>query len=314
MPMSLKKRRWWFLLLAVCYAVFVAVHYPLDTDKPATMTILETTTQEFYDEAFQAPEQKETDYERIARQASEVMNVKQRVAQFVEKYQLQDKKVLEVGAGAGSLQDIVGDYTGLDISASARRHFRKPFVHASATHMPFAADHFDAIWSIWVLEHIPTPEMALSEMRRIVKDGGYIYLMPAWNCTWWGAQGYDVRPYADFGLRGKAIKASLPVLQSKLYRAFHTLPVGYLRWAAALTGGPTRLRYHRLTPNYDKYWQADSDAAVSIDSFETYLWFHSRGDACLSCPAEVSVPLVGYDAMVIRVRKPGQMMRAGIKH
>ena len=47
--------------------------------------------------------------------------------------------------------------------------------------------------------------------------------------------------------------------------------------------GPTRLRYRRLTPNYEKYWIADSDAVNSIDSYEAMLWFLSRGDECLNC-------------------------------
>src|SRR3546814_11978920 len=47
--------------------------------------------------------------------------------------------------------------------------------------------------------------------------------------------------------------------------------------------GPTRLRYRRLTPNYEKYWMSDSDAVNAIDSHEAMLWFLSRGDECLNC-------------------------------
>src|SRR5512146_92832 len=38
---------------------------------------------------------------------------------------LENAHVLEVGSGAGTLQDIVPDYTGLDISAGARAKYHK---------------------------------------------------------------------------------------------------------------------------------------------------------------------------------------------
>jgi len=55
-----------------------------------------------------------------------------------------------------------------------------------------------------------------------------------------------------------------------------------LRHLASLVG-PTRLRYHLLNPNYETYWEHDSDAVNSIDPYEVYLWHLSRGDRCLNC-------------------------------
>ena len=43
-------------------------------------------------------------------------------------------------------------------------------------------DEFDVVWSVWTLEHIPNPEQALREIRRVTKDKGFIYLEPAWYC------------------------------------------------------------------------------------------------------------------------------------
>jgi SAM-dependent methyltransferase len=122
---------------------------------------------------------KELFYIDAARTAAKNAAILDHVSAFVGRYGLGGAKILDVGAGSGLLQDVVADYTGLDISPSVRRFFRKPFVEASATAMPFDPSSFDAIWSIWVLEHIPNPECALMEMRRVVKPGGYIYLWPA---------------------------------------------------------------------------------------------------------------------------------------
>jgi SAM-dependent methyltransferase len=297
------------LPVVLAYAGFVAVYFPYGTDPlDAPPPKLE---QEFYDTAFQATKQGESDYERIARQTAEQYQVKQKVKDFVATYGLASKRVLEVGAGSGSLQDIVDDYTGLDLSATARRHFHKPFVQASATAMPFRHSEFDGLWTVWVVEHIPNPEMAMMEMRRVVKDGGFIFFMPAWECTWWAPQGYEVRPYSDLSLSGKMAKASIPLWRSNLYRATHKLPVNYLRTMAARTG-PTRLRFHRIAPNFEKYWQADSDAVVSLDPYEASLWFTSRGDKCLNC-GDYPVPLLPQQPLIIQVfKKPERRSLAAV--
>jgi hypothetical protein len=65
--------------------------------------------------------------------------------------------------------------------------------------------------------------------------------------------------------------------------------------------GPTRLRYRRLTPNYENYWVPDSDAINSIDNYEAMLWFLSRGDECLNCD-DASV-FMGGTPLIIRVHK-----------
>jgi hypothetical protein len=77
--------------------------------------------------------------------------------------------------------------------------------------------------------------------------------------------------------------------------------VNYLRSVAARTG-PTRLRFHRITPNFEKYWQADSDAVVSLDPYEAALWFTSRGDRCLNC-GDYPVPVLPQQPLIIQVFK-----------
>ncbi len=218
----------------------------------------------------------------MAREAWAKSGTKQRVERFIQRNNLQGKRVLEVGAGSGFLQDVVSDYTGLDIAATAKRFFHKPFVQASATDLPFRDGEFDVIISMYTLEHVPVPEKALAEMRRVLKDKGHIYLEAAWDCPSWLAEGYPVRPYSDFGIGGKLIKASIPIRSFLLCRATYVIPIRLCRMLAAALG-PTVLRYHPLRPNYTTYWVSDSDAVNSFDYFEVHLWFVSRGDECLNC-------------------------------
>ena len=199
------------------------------------------------------------------------------------------------------MQDLVEDYTGLDISSSARRFFHKPFVLGSATAMPFEDNSFDAVWTVWVLEHIPAPEQALREIRRVVKPGGHIFLMPAWNVMPWAAQGYQVRPFSDLAIDGKLIKASI-LPRSYFHALAHTViePVRYQWWKTS--GGPTTLHYRRLEPNYKTYPGPDSDAVNSLERTEMALWFTSRGDAWLN--KEDQNVMESGGPLVLQVEKP----------
>lgn len=297
------------VLVLVLIPVFLTfLHLPMDVDGPPNRDS-ESAAELFYENAYSpasnedhSSDDQTTKYVRAARAAAEHLNVKEEVARFVDEHGLKDKRVLEIGAGSGTLQDLVVDYTGLDISESARRFFHKPFVNGSATALPFEEDEFDAIWTIWVLEHVPNPEHALAEMRRVLKHKGLIYLQPAWNCSPWAAEGYAVRPYADFDWSGKIIKASLPIRALPEFQLLYRAPTKALRLAyASLVGGPTQLRYRRLDANFDYYWVPDSDAVNSIESYEAALWFTSRGDSCLNCKA----PFGEQDnKLIIEVHKP----------
>ncbi|MBK5292066.1 MAG: class I SAM-dependent methyltransferase [Acidobacteriia bacterium] len=237
--------------------------------------------------------------------SARMAGVQQQMKALIRAYGLEKRKVLEVGSGTGTLQDLVPDYTGLDLASSVQRYYHKPFVAASATAMPFADNSFDAIWSIWVVEHIPEPERALMEMRRVLKPGGILLLAPAWFCTAWSGEGYEVRPYSDFDIGGKFIKASVPIRKSMPFLFLSILPVRVVRFAQhKLDGGPTRLRFRALQPNYEKFWVPDSDAAVSLDSYEAMLWFRSRGDECLNCGSDLGELNEVRKDLVLRIRKP----------
>jgi SAM-dependent methyltransferase len=286
------------------FLVLVAVHYPYDVDRIEADRHRDSN---FYERAYSADAAAKivgVSYEDTAEVASKRANVEGRIRAFVRRFELEDKRVLEVGSGRGYLQDLVEDYTGLDLSPSVASKYHKPFVVASATNMPFPDNSFDAAWSVWVLEHISQPEKALSEIRRVLKPGGKLYLSVAWNCEPWLAGGFKVRPYEDFTLPGKLVKASIPLRSHYLFEAAHRLPNRYLRWAHySVFGAETRLRFQALQPNYDAYWEPDSDAAISLDVLETVLWFRSRGDECLNCKDNGQEIFGGLRPIILEIRK-----------
>jgi ubiquinone/menaquinone biosynthesis C-methylase UbiE len=281
----------------VLWGALVAWQFPYATDDPVRR---EDEIAAFYQLAYSPSIVKDTQLAKDASNAKIAFNIAVGVEQFVRSFRLERAKVLDVGSGTGYLQDVVDDYTGFDIAKTVAYHYHKPFVAGTATAMPFEDDMFDVAWSIWVLEHIPNPEAALREIRRVVKSGGYLYLQPAWDCKPWAAQGYEARPYSDFSLSGKIVKASIPLRQGYSFWFFSTVPVRLIR---SLATAPTRLHYRRLSPNYAEYWQADSDAVNTLDSAEMAQWFESRGDSCLNClPTRWRIFQAGIP-LIIRVNK-----------
>ena len=292
------------------------VHYPYDTDLEGDAEPADVSAREYYQDAYESAALASTDgrflereeYVEKARAHAKAAGIPDLLQSFVKTHGLENGTILEVGAGSGLLQDIVRRYVGTDVSSRAHRFFHKPFVEASATRLPFADNSFDAMWSIWVLEHIASPEQALAEIRRVVKDKGVVLLRPAWNCDPWAAEGYEVRPYSDFSLKGKLIKASIPVRLSRWYVLLHSRQVRLVRTLITkLRGRPARLHFKRLRPNYDKYWVTDSDAVASLDFFEMFLWFNSRGDECLNCPPLTTLlfgaPGRRPEELIVRVNK-----------
>jgi len=299
------------LALAALFAVVAAFSYPYDVDAPLSAQEIEKSRQ-YYAAAYQSsasvPEKPEspaeTKYLQVAAEADQNSHITEQVQDFVNRFHLQKRSVLDIGSGRGYLQDLVDDYTGLDISPTVSRFYHKKFVLGSATAMPFPDNSFDAAWSIFVFEHVPNPEQALRECRRVMRDGALMFLLPAWNVPNWSANGYPVRPYSDFNFPGKLIKASIPLRTTLAVRATSRVSARLVRATAFAFGGPTTLHYRRLTPNYKDYWMPDSDAVNSLDRYEVMAWFQSRGDECLTCDGisgSVFMSLPPY--LIIRVHK-----------
>ena len=294
------------LLMALALELLlVAAMFPYRSDAPEPIELQPAAPdQKLYDQSY-AEGKKESDYVQLARSTAQTAGLEESVRDFVRDNHLEAAHVLEVGAGSGLLQDLVPDYTGLDISRTAHRYFHKPFVQGDARDLPFRDGEFDAAWSIWVFEHVRNPEMGLAELRRVIKPGGHLFLLPAWRVSPFAAGGYHVRPASDFGWKGKMVKTSVLLRESPAFVAAYTLPVRTLRWAwYAAAGRPTSFHYWLLTPNYDHYWEVDSDAVNYLDRYEAYLWFKSRGDVCLNCGSELDAFLANRGVLILRI-KPG---------
>ena len=273
----------------VLFAAFVAIHFPYATDAPLTAAEIAKSTA-FYQQAYAAPTETanadEDQYIQAATAAAEGWHIKDRLAGFTAAQHLENKRVLEVGSGRGYLQDVVGDYTGLDISPSVGRFYHKPFVLGLRDGAPLPDNSYDAR-----LVHLgdrarSQPRTGLPrnaarrEERRLALSVSRLELHAV------GRPGLRRPSVYRSGSRRHAGQAARFPSSEHLYQASYTAPHPDLRWLSyEALRAPTTLHYRRLTPNYDKFWEGDGDAVNSLDRYEALLWFLSRGDECLNCTA-----------------------------
>ncbi len=102
-------------------------------------------------------------------------------------------KILDIGCHSGTftkriVQKIGTDKVyGIDISPSAIKlaQVRIPFGHFSvgdAQKLTFPANTFEAVFCLEMLEHVDDPAAVISEIKRVLKPGGYgVILVPTDN-------------------------------------------------------------------------------------------------------------------------------------
>lgn len=120
-----------------------------------------------------------------------------RLKEFLKRY-ASDKRALDIGCGKAIYGDFFPNRVTLDIAE--RPDFTVDIVaDAHDLHMIESAS-FDTILCTEVLEHLHTPEKAMSEFHRVLKPGGMIILSTRFIFPIHDAPG-DYFRYTQFGLR-----------------------------------------------------------------------------------------------------------------
>ncbi len=102
--------------------------------------------------------------------------------------------VLDLGCGTGKLLHRLAinfpnlQGTGLDLStemisqANSRNCYpqRLTFLSGNAEEMPFAEEQFDAVFNTISFLHYPHPQQVFNEVSRVLRPGGYFYLVDSY--------------------------------------------------------------------------------------------------------------------------------------
>lgn len=146
---------------------------------------------------------------------------------------LKGKKCLDAGCGSGRYSVAlalhgVDSVTAVDVSESGLKEAKRraidfpqiTFQQASVLDLPFDDATFDFVWSAGVIHHTADFDRALSELTRVLRPGGKLFLLV----------------YGAGGLRWKAIKAMRPIVVD--------LGPEFVDMAIGLSGLPANNRKH----------------------------------------------------------------------
>ncbi|MCH7476247.1 MAG: class I SAM-dependent methyltransferase [Gemmatimonadetes bacterium] len=114
---------------------------------------------------------------------STAANVYRDYLSFVARYAA-DGRLLDLGCGAGWSTLLFSksgyDAVGLDVTAAAfepDEGERLRFEEGDAAELPFADATFDVVTSYQFLEHSPDPWIVLEEAQRVLKPGGWLFVV-----------------------------------------------------------------------------------------------------------------------------------------
>jgi len=148
-----------------------------------------------------------------------------------------DLEILDAGCGTGlTLQELrlLGSAQGVDISDEALEFCRmrglENVYNADLADLPFAADHFDIVTALDVLEHLNDDTAAMAEFRRVLKPGGRVFIFAPAHRWLWSLQdevSHHKRRYVARTLREAVVGAGLEV-ERQTYVSTFLLPVIYL--------------------------------------------------------------------------------------
>jgi len=111
-------------------------------------------------------------YDIIGLNYAELRKPEPRVAAAIHEALGQGETVLNIGAGTGSYEPLDRLVTSVELSLEMirkRRSSRARAIQASAAHLPFDDDAFDAAMAILTVHHWPDKEAGLREMRRVTR-------------------------------------------------------------------------------------------------------------------------------------------------
>lgn len=162
---------------------------------------------------------------------------------FFKEYNLgKENKILDYGCGSGFLvgqfQDKGYDAYGVDTSKEAvdfgtNKGIRSLF-QQNGINVNFTDNYFDVILAMDVIEHIEDDQLAVKELERLLKPGGYLIItVPAYQWLW-GVQDEVAHHYRRYTKKSvlalvRNSGANLSVVRNTYFNTFLFGPVAVVR-------------------------------------------------------------------------------------
>jgi SAM-dependent methyltransferase len=155
-------------------------------------------------------------------------------------------QVLDAGCGSGrTLQDLVayGQVSGIELHEEAARVARSRG-HGEVRigrleELPWADASFDLITCLDVIEHTPDDRMALAELHRVCRPGGWLLVtVPAYPALWslHDEANHHYRRYSRAALRSAAVAAGWTVTRLSSFNSVLLAPAAAVRLAQRRSG------------------------------------------------------------------------------
>lgn len=117
-----------------------------------------------------------------------------RIATVIENALGDAVSIINVGAGAGSYEPRHAEVVAVEPSIAMIRQrplTAAPVVQATAEHLPFADDSYDAALAILTVHHWPDRRKGIAELTRVAREKVVILTFdPAETCKFWLVQDY----------------------------------------------------------------------------------------------------------------------------
>jgi len=116
------------------------------------------------------------------------------ISKTIDEHGFTKADILDIGCGGGLLTNPLAlkghKVVGIDLSASSLEWAKKQdststakYLQANAEKLPFAAESFDVVCAMDLLEHVPNPQSVINEAARVLKPNG-LFFFHTFNKTW----------------------------------------------------------------------------------------------------------------------------------
>lgn len=107
-------------------------------------------------------------------------------------YSAREISILNIGCSTGRSSEYLSEFgkvTSIEYDdfccEFAREKTGLEIIHGSITELPFSVEKFDLVCAFDVIEHVKDDQLAVNEMKRVLKENGIIFItIPAFMSLW----------------------------------------------------------------------------------------------------------------------------------